>query len=229
MATVSILLPGILRAVFLVLVLIGVVSCATMVSRENAVNNLRNAHSCCEGINQFKYDQLPEAEGISFGLDASSDAFNFPSGKSYFKAFKLPGKAIPYYIIITSWALGDNRNNAHIFYPQVALLDSNFSIVEQSTPGDFVLSKAGVGETLSETGGLTIKFEGSVLIDDTSVKCILVYTTQELMNNASPLVVRQAIPIIMPGLVTAIPGPEETVFIQHSPFGLLHIEIAPID
>lgn len=229
MAPASILLPHIFRMVFLFLFLTSIMSCATMVSYENAVDSLRSARSCCNSIEQLKYGHLTEAEGISFNLDASSEAFDFPSGKSYFKAFQVTEKVTPYHIIIISWALGEHINKAHIYYPQVALLDSNFRIVRQSAPGDFVLSKAGVGETVSETWGLPVKLEGSILVDDPSVKFVLVYTTQELMTSASPYIARQAIPIIVPGVVTAIPGPEETVFIRHSPFGLLHIEIAPLE
>ena len=200
-----------------------------MVSHDNAVDSLRRARNCCDSIAQFKYDQLTKVEGISFKLDASSDAFDFQSGKSYFRAFHLPEKAPPYRIKVTSWALGEHVNKAHIFYPQVALLDEGFDIVGQSVPGDFVLGKAGVGETVSETWGLPIKLEGYVLVDYPSAKFVLVFTTQKLMNGTSPYVSRQVVPIILPGVVTAVPGPEETVLIRHSPFGLLRLEIAPIN
>jgi hypothetical protein len=218
-----------LRVFSLVLILVTVASCATMVSHDNAVDSLRKARNCCDSIAQFKYDQLTKAEGISFKLDASSDAFDFQSGKSYFRAFHLPEKAPPYRIKVTSWALGEHVNKAHIFYPQVALLDKSFDIVGHSAPGDFVLGKAGVGETVSETWGLPIKLEGYVLVDYPSAKFVLVYTTQKLMNGTSPYVSRLVVPIILPGVVTAVPGPEETVLIRHSPFGLLRLEIAPID
>lgn len=218
-----------LRVFSLVLVLVTVASCATMVSHDNAVDSLRKARNCCDSIAQFKYDQLTKAEGISFKLDASSDAFDFQSGKSYFRAFHLPEKAPPYRIKVTSWALGEHVNKAHIFYPQVALLDEGFDIVGQSVSGDFVLGKAGIGETVSETWGLPVKLEGTLLVDNPRAKFVLVFTTQELMNGSSPYVVRQVVPIIVPGIVTAIPGPAETVYIQNSPFGLLHLEIIPVD
>lgn len=211
------------------LVLVGVMSCATMVSHESAVESLRSARSCCDSIGHFKYDQLTEENGVSFNLDASSTAFEFPSGKSYFKAFRLPEKIPPYQIEITSWALGEHVDKAHIFYPQVMILDADFASVTQSVPGDFVLSKADYGETASETWGLPIKLEGSVQVDDPNAKYLLVFTTRELMMQVSPYLARQAVPIILPGVVTAIPGPEETVYIRHSAFGLLHVEVMPVD
>jgi hypothetical protein len=45
------------------------------------------------------------------------------------------------------------------------------------------------------------------------------------MNSTSAYVTRQVVPIIVPGLVTALPGQQEAIQIRHSPFGLLHMEI----
>jgi maltose operon protein len=198
-----------------------------MVSYRSAVENLRSAPSCCVSFAQFKYEALPGGTVIRFNLDASSNAFDFRTGKSYFKAFMLPEKALPCQLQITSWALGEHINKAHIFYPQVAVLDADFAVVSQSAPGDFILSKASVGETLKETGGLPVKIEGSLTVDDPRAKFVVVYTTPELMESTSRYAVRQAIPIVLPGMVTAIPGPETEVSIRHSPFGLLRIRIAP--
>lgn len=211
------------------LAFIAVASCATMVSHEKAVDSLRNSRICCESIAQFEYDQLRESGDISFKLDQSSDAFNFRTGKSYFKAFLLPEKELPYRIIIRSFALGEHISKAHIFYPHIALLDDRFSIIKQSTLGDFSLSKVGVKEAAAETWGLPIKLEGFVLVDRPNAKYILVFTTQELMSRASPYETRRVVPIIVPGVVTAIPGGKETMYIRHSPFGLLHMEIARAD
>lgn len=215
-----------LRVVSLALVLMTVASCATMVSYENARDSLRSSGVCCESIAQFKYEQLAGDGDVSFNLDASSDAFNFQTGKSYFKAFRLPEKALPYRIKITSYALGEQIHNAHIFYPQVALLDDRFAIVRQSAPGDFSLRKV---KATSETWGLPVKLEGSILVDTPNAKYVLVFTTQTLMRGASPYVTPKIVPIIVPGIVGAIPVGEETVLIRHSPFGQLHIEITRAD
>jgi maltose operon protein len=206
-----------------------VASCATGVSYEKASDSLRSSGVCCESMAQFKYDQLTGDGVVSFKLDASSDAFNFESGKSYFKAFRLPGKALPYRVRIASFALGQAINTAHIFYPQVALLTDRLAIVSQSTPADFTLSKVGFREAASEAWALPLKLEGTVLVDNPGAKYVLVFTTRKLMSSTSPYVARQVIPIILPGLVTAVPGGKQTVLIQHSPYGLLHVEIVPAE
>jgi hypothetical protein len=213
------------RIVSIVLVLMTVASCATMVSYEEASETLRNSRSCCDSIAKFKYDQLAGDGAVSFKLDASSDAFDFESGKSYFKAFRLPEKTLPYRIKIASYALGETVKKAHVFYPQVALLDDRFAIVGQSAPGDFWLGKAGFKEAAAQTWGLPVKLEGIIRVDKPNAKYILVFTTRKLMSSTSAYVTRQVVPIIVPGLVTALPGQQEAIQIRHSPFGLLHMEI----
>ena len=174
------------RLIALAFAVMAIVSCAYMVSHEKAVDRLGKARNCCESIAQFRYDQLTEGKGIKFNLDETSDAFNFETGKSYFKAFCLPDKAVPYGLRIRSFAMGEQLYQAHIFYPQIALLDEHFAIIRQSNSRDFLLSKAGFVEIMSENWGLQLKLEGYVRVDDPGVKYVLIFTTQELMSRTSP-------------------------------------------
>ncbi len=214
-----------IKAASLALALLGVASCATMVPHEEATSSLQKAHVCCESMAEFEYDQL--GEGVRFNLDVSSAAFKVPAGKSYFKAFRLPVRELPYRIKIRSFALGEHVSKAHVFFPQVALLDERFDFIRQSAPADFVLTKTDVKEAAAETGGLPIKLEGSVLVDDPKAKYVVVYTTDELLARSTPYETQRVVPVIVPGLVTALPGGKETLSIRHSPFGLLHIETVP--
>lgn len=211
-------------------VLLAIASCATMVTHEKAVDSLRNSRICCESMAQFEYAPMSEGEGASFALDESSSAFGFTTGKSYFKAFRLPVRKLPYRIRIRSFALGEHIDKAHIFYPQVAVLDDRFAMVGQSTSGDFLLSKTGLKkEAAGETWGLPVKLEGNLLVNDPSARYLLVYTTGQLLSGSSPYETQRAVPIFAPGMVTALPGGKDTIFIKHSPFGLLHVEIVPAE
>lgn len=192
-----------------------------MVTHETAVNSLGSARICCESVAQFGYSQLGESEGVSFKLDESSDAFSFPSGKSYFKAFRLPQKALPYRIKINSFALGEHIDKAHVFFPQAALLDDRFAVIRKSAPGDFSLQTVASGETW----GLPVKIEGYAVVDDPRARYLLVFTTRELMSDASPYETLRVKPVILPGVVTAIPTHKEKILIPHSPFGLLQLKI----
>jgi maltose operon protein len=195
-----------------------------MISHEAAEDSLRKARICCESIAQFRYDQLGESQGASFMLDESSDAFNFQTGKSYFRAFRLPVKTLPYLIKIRSFALGEHIDKAHVFHPQIALLDDRFAIVKQSAPRDFSLSRA----AYDETWGLPVKMEGYVLVDDPKARYVLVFTTRELMSGASPYEVQRVAPVILPGAVTALPTRKEEILIPHSPFGQLQLAITGV-
>ncbi len=213
----------------LALGLAALAACATLVTHEQAQESLRGARSCCASPAQFKYEPLGASDAVSFKLDRTSDAFEFPTGKSYFKAFRLPERALPYRLKVTSYALGEVIRKAHIFYPQVALLDERYAVVGRSAADDFVLSKAGMKEAVAETWGVPVKVEGTVLVDTPAAKYVLVYTTQDLMQRTSPYATRQVIPVIVPGLVTALPGQVETVQIRHSPYGLLRIQAVGAD
>jgi len=164
---------------------------------------------------------MAESGKVSFNLDASSKAYNFQTGKSYFKAFRLPGKALPYRIRISSFALGDVIKRAHIFYPQIALLDDRFNIIRQSALGDFTLIKAGMSETL----GLPVKLEGDFVIDDPNARYLVIFTTHEQMRATTPYETFKVAPVILPGVVTAVPTGKEEIEIPHSPFGLLQLQI----
>lgn len=211
-----------IASLFLILFLVP--SCATMVSRRKAVESLAASTPCCASVDEFRYEQLPPEEPVTFRLDETSDSFAFPSGKSYFKAFLLPEKAIPYRIHVESFALGEKTDSAHIFYPRLALLDDGFIVRKQSKPGDFVLKKAGFRETASATRGLQLKLEGSILVDMPDVRYLLVHTTDELLATTSQYTVLRIMPIIFPGLVGAIPLYKEPVDIPHSPFGWIYIK-----
>jgi hypothetical protein len=80
---------------------------------------------------------------------------------------------------------------------------------------------------MSENWGLQLKFEGYARVDDPGVKYVLIFTTQELMSGTSPYDVLSWAPVILPvlGVVGAIPTGREIIYIQHSPFGRLHLEI----
>lgn len=206
-----------------------------MVTYPDAVDSFKSSEPCCTSMTEFKYEQLPSEELVSFRLDETSDSFVFPFGKSYFKVFQLPEKEKPYLIQVKSFALGDNIENAHIFYPQIALLDADFTVSKQSVPGDFILQKAGIKETASVSWGLMkLKLEGSILVDIPDARYLVVYTTKELMLDTSLFMHRAILPIPVPisggVLIGAVPSPHSIpLYIPHSPFGWVSVHAQAID
>ncbi|MFQ5598613.1 MAG: MalM family protein [Nitrospiria bacterium] len=202
-----------------------------MVTYRKAVDSFMDSTPCCTSMAEFRYEPLPSEEPVTFRLDENSDSFVFQSGKSYFKAFQLPEKEVPYHIQVKSFALGETIDKAHIFYPQVALLDGGFTVLKQSAPEDFVVKKAGLKETASISWGLLrLKLEGTIFVDMPNAKYLVVYTTKELMGTRTSEHMSkqiQPIPVPIPGgvLIGAVPAGVLPVDIPHSPFGWLSITI----
>lgn len=213
------------RAASLILMLLLTASCAAMVPRQKALESLAGSAPCCDSLQELHYEQLPFDETVTFALDERSPSYNFPSGKSYVKAFTLPDHDPPYAVHVESFALGETVDKAHVFYPQLALLDASYSFVKMSDPGKFSLVKAGFFETASATWGLMVKMDGSMVVDKPEARYLLVYTTDELLKAATPYRVWRTMPIILPGgIVGVVPTNRETVEVPHSPFGRLTIE-----
>jgi hypothetical protein len=218
------------RAIALFILLLPLSSCAAQVTYQTAVDSFMDATPCCTSMAEFKYDPLSSDEPITFRLDENSDSFVFPSGKSYFKAFRLPNKEILYRIHVKSFVLGDSKYAAHIFYPQIALLDDRFTVCKLSDPGDFTLKKAGIKETASESWWLMrIKLEGSIRVDIPDAGYLVIYTTKELLRKTSQYMAKQIqpLPIPIPGgvLIGAVPAGELPVAIPNSPFGWISITL----
>lgn len=89
-------------------------------SRASALQQLGSATVCCTSINELQYQPLAAEQKRVVAIDGSSPAFNFPEGKSYYAAFKLPTNSGD--LKITVAGLIDKT----LFNPTVLLLDSQF-------------------------------------------------------------------------------------------------------
>ena len=89
-------------------------------SRASALQQLGTATVCCSSINELQYQPLAAEQEKVVAIDGSSPAFNFPEGKSYYAAFKLPTNSGD--LKITVAGLIDKT----LFNPTVLLLDSQF-------------------------------------------------------------------------------------------------------
>lgn len=207
------------------LVVASATDCSTMVTHQTATTSLANAAICCASLAQLPYQDIDFTASNGIKLDGSSLAFQFPSGKSYFAAFTLPVFTRSYAITIQSYALGETIDKAHIFYPQVDLLDERFNLITRSNQQDFILSKSPLPAAQRKTWGLPLRLEGSVNVNNPDIKYMVVYTTSELLSSQAPYVTQRYFPIILPGIVGAIPTGKKQVAIKHSPFALLFIVV----
>ena len=89
-------------------------------SRASALQQLGTATVCCSSLSELHYQPLAAEQKKVIAIDGSSPAFNFPEGKSYYAAFKLPTNSGD--LKITVAGLIDKT----LFNPTVLLLDSQF-------------------------------------------------------------------------------------------------------
>lgn len=89
-------------------------------SRASALQQLGTATVCCSSISELRYQSLAAEQKKVIAIDGSSPVFNFPEGKSYYAAFKLPTNSGD--LKITIAGLIDKT----LFNPTVLLLDSQF-------------------------------------------------------------------------------------------------------
>jgi Maltose operon periplasmic protein precursor (MalM) len=81
---------------------------------------------------QFRYESLPADGAIDFAIDAKSPTFEFQTGVSAFRAFRLPAGG-PFYVDVRSFLDGPpDPARARVFYPVIAVLTDDF-LVSRST------------------------------------------------------------------------------------------------
>lgn len=81
----------------------------------------------------FRYEALPVEGAIDFTIDARSPTFEFQSGVSAYRAFRLPDDNGPFYVDLRSFLLGPaDPARAQVFYPVIAVLTDDF-LVSRST------------------------------------------------------------------------------------------------
>ncbi len=90
------------------------------ISQDSAVQALKAAPNCCSGLSTLPYTPLEPGFSGNVVIDRQAPAFQFKSGKSFFRAFKLPSSSRSFEIRLYSQA-GDS-----VLAPNAMLLDSRF-------------------------------------------------------------------------------------------------------
>jgi maltose operon protein len=209
----------------LVYLMISVWGCS--VPYEKTISQYQTAPICCASVDKFSFETLRSGDSKSFDLNERSPAYQFLTGKSYFKAFLLPQSSYPYVVTVTSYMLGDSIQSAYIFYPQIITLNEVYKLVRSSDPNSVRLQKAGFSETAKETWGLMYKLVVELPFEESEKheRYLIVLTTNELLGAKTSLSTLRVAPIVWPGLVGAIPVGTKEVLIPHSPVGRINVSL----
>lgn len=159
-------------------------SCATVRPLDAAKRELATAAECCASYAQFYFEPLNFSETESITINRESPAFQFDTGKSYFKAFRLPVTDKSYVIIIQSYFIEDTTRSgaSFVFSPAVMFLDAGYSVTRRLDKGFYAAIDA--GGSLSKA-----RLETEIPINPRSAaeKFVVIYTTAALLEKATIL------------------------------------------
>lgn len=207
--------------------LLSVLLAACSVKYEYAVDRYHNSKVCCRDKSEFEYKKLSAQESYISDINESTPFFNFTTGSSYFISLELPPFKQAYQLVIKSYALGENIDKSHIFFPKVLLLDDHYSVVNSARKYSFNVSRASFGETAKENKwGLPVKLEGFVTVDEPKIKYMIILTTANLLSDSTSYRTLRSSPVIFPGIVGTLPLYQETISIPHSPFGRIVVRVS---
>ena len=189
------------------------------------MRSLDAARSCCKSPKEFEYEPLSPLDSTRFEISAESPAFEFPTGKSYFKAFALPAYAAPYSITIESFhgshsPGGEVPYSASVFMPVAMFLDTGYAVTRVVDEASF---KRVDGSLLPLE---TLRLEATISVgpENSQERYLVIFTPRRALGGITTGTVPQIIPIFLPGLVTALPtGRREPRHMHHAPVGSLRI------
>lgn len=220
--------PSTAPPVVTVLVATALAAASLASAREPDPGMLERAVPCCATLAELPYRPLPGDRTELVDIGEQSPVFEFDTGRSFVAAFELPAVALPYTVQVRSYALGDVVQRARVFYPAALLLDANHAVLARREPEDLPVVKSGYGDATKENRwGLPLRLEWEILVDEPDTKFLVIHTTERALALRSSTTARQAIPIILPGLVTALPGKKQEVGVAHSPDGRLAVRVIP--
>ncbi len=203
-------------------------ACST--SYGTAVRQFREVPACCTSLAELPLQSIRMGDKESFELGEGAPAFRFETGKSYFRAFALPQGPYPYRVTVSSFLMGNRLKSAYLFSPQLITIDERRRVVRTPGPGSFTLGRAGLIETVQETGGLGYKLEGGLTFtaDNRDERYLVVLTTDELLQGKTPVSTAGSVPMFLPAYGRTAPSPANEAEVPHAPMGKVAVSVAPI-
>ena len=193
---------------------------------ERARVAFEHATPCCSGLSELSYRPLALDAVGRYDIDDKSPLFVFDTGRSFVLPLALPMHGTPYVIELRSYVLGDQPQTGQVFYPVALVLDEQHRVLSRHETEGLAIARASHQEAIDENRwGLPLRLELDIVVDDPAARYLVIHTTARQLGATSTATVKTVVPVIVPGLVTALPGGEEQVTIVHSPFGCVAVGV----
>jgi hypothetical protein len=193
---------------------------------EQGMAALDHATPCCGTLAELRYDRLAADRAGLFDVGEESPMFVFDTGRSFVLAVELPPLEPPYTVQVRSYLVGGAVQRSEVFYPAAILLDADHQVLARLEAEDLPVVKTSYGDAARENRwGLPLRLQWDILIERPEAKYLVIHTTGRALATRSITTTREAIPVILPGVVTALPGKKHEVGIQHSPLGRLALQV----
>ena len=179
---------------------------------------LRSARVCCSALDQIRFEELDPKKTRYFEIGASSPAYPFATGKSFFQAFKIPDNLDRATIRIEAIAGGT------VFVPTVLVLDSRFRVTRAIDSDYFRYTPAGFLEPQRLKGSFQIdRGRQGNLVDESF---FLVFTTTKDLAGQTQMISEAALYAKARGL--ADPGLPDPVA-QHAATGVIRVSTRDLE
>lgn len=183
-------------------------------SRDTALAQLSAANSCCTRMDELSFAPLPTDQATVVGIDGRSPVFNFPEGKSYLVAFRLPAHTGD--LKVTLAGLIDRT----LFNPTVLLLDSRFKVTRKIGPDILRYQPPYLLDGDRVEGVFTV--DRSQVGNPNNESYLVIYTTQETLSQSTQIT--NPAKLMAKSLSVQDYGAKDPL-IPHSPWGVVKLDV----
>ena len=190
---------------------------AVLDNRQQAMDALSQANSCCANVANFPYTAIPADFDDLVVIDGSSPVYQFADGKSFFAAFQLPQNSGDLRISVAA------QIDKTVFKPKIVMLDAQFRVTRVIDDSIFHYEPQKLidGDRIEGVFSVDRTYAGN----PNNETYMVLYTPEDQLAALTKTIhpsklMAKSLSVVDPGL----PDPE----IPHSPWGLVKITLADV-
>jgi len=190
---------------------------AVLDNRQQAMDALSQANSCCANVANFPYTAIPADFDDLVVIDGSSPAYQFADGKSFFAAFQLPQNSGDLRISVAA------QIDQTVFNPKIVMLDAQFRVTRVIDDSIFHYEPQKLidGDRIEGVFSVDRTYAGN----PNNETYMVLYTPEDQLAALTKTIhpsklMAKSMAVVDPGM----PDPE----IPHSPWGLVKITLEDV-